>query len=54
MERLYFQIKKEIWKNIQLDKCYDDKPETIDALKENIRKAIGDIKLHTIDNVKSP
>ena len=23
------------------DKCYDDKPETINALKDNIRKAIG-------------
>ena len=25
--------------------------ETIDALKDNIRKAIGEIQLHTIDNV---
>ena len=33
------------------DKCYADKPETIDALKDNIREAIGDIQLHTIDNV---
>ena len=33
------------------DKCYADKPETIDALKDNIREAIGEIKLHTIDNV---
>ena len=24
--------------------------ETIDALKDNIRKAIGEIQLHTIDN----
>ena len=32
-------------------KCYADKPETIDALKENIREAIGEIQLHTIDNV---
>ena len=23
------------------DKCYADKPETIDALKDNIREAIG-------------
>ena len=23
------------------DKCYADMPETIDALKDNIRKAIG-------------
>ena len=33
------------------DKCYADMPETIDALKNNIRKAIGEIQLHTIDNV---
>ena len=33
------------------DKCYADKPETIDALKEHIREAIGEIQLHTIDNV---
>ena len=24
------------------DKCYADKPETIDALKDNIREAIGE------------
>ena len=29
------------------DKCYADKPETIDALKNNIREAIGEIQLHT-------
>ena len=28
-----------------------DKSETIDALKDNIREAIGEIQLHTIDNV---
>ena len=33
------------------DKCYADKPKTIDALKDNIRAAIGEIQLHTIDNV---
>ena len=33
------------------DKCYADKPETIDALKYNIREAIGEIQLHKIDNV---
>ena len=32
------------------DKCYADKPKTIDALKDNIREAIGEIQLHTIDN----
>ena len=33
------------------DKCYADKPQTIDALQDNIREAIGEIQLHTIDNV---
>ena len=33
------------------DKCYANKPETIDALKDNIREAISEIQLHTIDNV---
>ena len=33
------------------DKCYADKLETTDALKDNIREAIGEIQLHTIDNV---
>ena len=33
------------------DKCYGDKPETIDALNCNIPEAIGEIQLHTIDNV---
>ena len=33
------------------DKCYADKSETINALKDNIREAIGKIQLHTIDNV---
>ena len=32
-------------------KCYTEKPETIDALKDNIREAIGEIELHTIENV---
>ena len=31
------------------DKCYADKPETIDALKDNIREAIDEIQLYTID-----
>ena len=26
-----------------------DKPETIDALKDNIREAVGEIQLHIID-----
>ena len=32
-------------------KFYADKPETIDALKDNIREAIDGIQLHTIDNM---
>ena len=38
------------WRAVK-DKCYADKPETIDALKDNIREAFGEIQLHTIDNV---
>ena len=33
------------------DKYYADKPGTTDALKDNIREAIVEILLHTIDNV---
>ena len=33
------------------DKCYADKPDTIDTLPDNIREAIAEIQLHTIDNV---
>ena len=32
-------------------KFYADKPQTIGALKDNIRDAIGKIQLHIIDNV---
>ena len=39
-----------MWEAIK-DKCYADKPETIDALKDNIREAIGEIQLHTNDNM---
>ena len=39
-----------LWGTVK-DKCYADKPETIDALKKNIREAIVEIQLHTIDNV---
>ena len=39
-----------LWGAIK-DKCYADKPQTIDALNDNIREAIGEIQLHTIDNV---
>ena len=31
--------------------CYANEPETIDALKENVREAIGEIQLHTNDIV---
>ena len=33
------------------DKCYATKSETIDALKDKISEAIGEIQQHTIDNV---
>ena len=39
-----------LWRAVK-DKCYADKPETIDALKDNIREAIGEIQMHPIDNV---
>ena len=39
------------WWGAVKDKCYADKPETIDALKDNIHEAIGEIQLHAIDNV---
>ena len=38
------------WRAVN-DQCYAEKSETIDALKDNIREAIGEIQLHTIDNV---
>ena len=39
-----------LWGAIK-DKCYVDKPKTIDALKDYIHEAISEIQLHTIDNV---
>ena len=39
-----------LWHAVK-NKCYADKPETIDALKDNIREVIGEIQLHTNDNV---
>ena len=39
-----------LWGTVK-DKCYTDKSDTIDALKDKIREAIGEIQLHTIDNV---
>ena len=39
-----------LWAAVK-DKCYVDKPETINALKDNIRDGVGEIQLHKIDNV---
>ena len=39
-----------LWDAVK-DKWYANKPDTIDALNDNIREAIGEIQLHTIDNV---
>ena len=39
-----------LWGAVKV-KCYADKPATIDTLKDNIRKAIVEIQLNTIDNV---
>ena len=39
-----------LWSTVN-DEFYADKPETIDALKDNIREAIGEIQLHTIGKV---
>ena len=39
-----------LWDAVK-DKCYADKPETIIALKDNSREAIGEMQLHTIDNL---
>ena len=33
------------------DNCYAVNPENIDSLKDNICEVIGEIQLHTIDNV---
>ena len=47
---IYYPLDYYLWSAAK-DKCYADKPETIDALEDNIRKAIGEIQLHAIDNV---
>ena len=39
-----------LWSAVK-DKCFADRAETIDTLKDNIREVIDAIKLHTIDNV---
>ena len=38
-------------RGVEKDKCYAYKSETIDALKDSIRAAKGEIQLRTIDNV---
>ena len=38
-----------LWGAIK-NKCYEDKSETIDALKDNVREAIGEIQQRTINN----
>ena len=44
------QLDYYLWGDVK-DMCYADKPETIDTLKDNIREAISEIQLHTIDSV---
>ena len=39
-----------LWDAVK-DKCYAFNPKTNDALKNNIRKACGEVQLHTMDNV---
>ena len=39
-----------LWSAVK-DKCCANKPETIDTLEDNIREAIGEIQLHTVDNM---
>ena len=39
-----------LWGAIE-EECYADEPETIDALKDDSRESIGEIQLHTINNV---
>ena len=39
-----------LWRAVKF-KCYADKPEAINALKDKICEIIGEIQLPTIDNV---
>ena len=39
-----------LWSDVK-DKCYADKSETIEALKDSIREGIDEIQLPTNDNV---
>ena len=43
--------KKKVFGGPYRMKHYSDKPESVDALKDNIHEAIFEIQLHTIDNV---
>ena len=46
----YYYLYCYLWGAVK-DKCFADKPKTIQALKDNIREAIYGIQLNTIDNV---
>ena len=50
LELRFDTVVSDLWSVVK-DKCYADKPETIEDLKDNIHEAIGEIQLHTIDNV---
>ena len=47
---LFLKIANYLWGTVK-NKFYADKPQAIDALKDNISEAIGEIQLQTIDNV---
>ena len=41
-----------LWDTVK-DKCCGNKPETIHAFNDNIREAIDEIQLHTMDVLKN-
>ena len=41
----------DLWDAVK-DKCYADKPEAIDALKDNIREAMGEIQEGLYSQIK--
>ena len=47
---IYHALNYYLWGALKY-KCYADKPELIDAIKGSIHDAIGEIQLHTIDDV---
>ena len=49
-ENFWLPLEYYLWGAVK-DKCYADKPETIDSLKHNILKDIGEIQLHATNNV---